>query len=512
MAKKVFISHRNVGDDLKLAWALRDGLELARHSVFLDAADILPGDEWATRIKQELVAADLLVVLLSSHIAANPDMVAEEVAMAKEMQRDQGRPRIVPVRVDPDVMATLPYDLRARVNRLHHEFWSGPDDTERLVAALDRLLRKSVEPAAGPEVEAKPSRPSPAEPPAVSAPAPVNGSVPPPQPPKASDTQYWYVPRPEAEREAATHLSQHGSPVVLVGPEEIGKSYFLSHLLRTNRKPEEGEVLINLAQLGDAAVKSLDDLLHEFAYEVVDQLDLDDEALDRAWQRRRPPARKLTHFLERTVLPASGDRLFLAIDRADAIVRTEHAQDVFGVFRRWAELGSRGDPWERLRLLLVVSTEPSLLSQNVHRSPFNISEPIRLGDLDFDQVWEMVHRYGLEWSSEEITQLTDLVGGHPYLVRKVLYHAAVGRHSVAELLADPTAEQGLFADHLRSRMLRVQRDPGLAQAIRQVLEGTAEEIAFELAQRLLRAGLLKGHPGRYQLRYRLYEQYFREWL
>ncbi len=110
---KVFISHRNVEPDLGLAEALRTGLVCAQHDVFLDAENILPGDEWPKVIQQEMEGADVLVVLLSESIAESPDMVTEEVAMAREMRRDGGRPRIVPVRVCDFAFLGLPYDLRA---------------------------------------------------------------------------------------------------------------------------------------------------------------------------------------------------------------------------------------------------------------------------------------------------------------------------------------------------------------------------------------------------------------
>ncbi len=510
MAKKIFISHRNVGEDLQLAQGLHAELEERGHRVFLDAADIRPGDDWPARIKEELEAADLVVLLMSRALGESPDMVAEELSMAKALHREHGRPRIVPVSMEADVVQVLPYDLRAKISRIQHESWAGEDDTLRLALSLDRVAREAEPVRHLPRSESRAI--TDCQPPAGdrSAPEP-DDDQPPPQPPTSSDTRYWYVSRPRAEQEAASHLAQHGSPVVLVGPENIGKSYFLNYLLRTSREPEDGEVRINLEYLGDAVLESLDDLFKEFAYEFIDQLGLDDGSFEKAWQRRRPPARKLTHFLQRTALPAARGRFFLAIDRADAILETDFAQEVFGVLRRWAEMGNRGAPWERLRLLLAVSTEPSLLSQQVHQSPFNISEPIRLGDLTFDQVQELARRYRLDWTPDDLRQLVDLVGGHPYLVRQALYKAAVGGTGVGELLAEATAADGLFSDHLRSRLLKVRRAPELGRAVRAVLRSPEADVEFEIVQRLQRAGLLKGHPGAYALRYKLYEQYFREW-
>ena len=313
-----------------------------------------------------------------------------------------------------------------------------------------------------------------------------------------------------AERKAADYLAEPGAPVVLVGPAEIGKTYCLEHLLEQNRQTGDAVVRVNLEFLGQEAEGSADRFLKAFAWEIVDQLELDDAALARAWSRDRSPARKLTYFLQRSVLPHSAGTTFLAIDRADVLGRGEDAMELLSTLRHWSEL--HGSPWDKLRVLLAVSTEPELLSERIHSSPFNLTDPIRLAELDGPQVQDLARRYGLAWTEGEIADLMDLVGGHPYLVSKVMYPAAAQGCSLDEVLADPLAESGLFTVHLAALMLQIRRDERLASAIREVLDGDAGGPDVEVAQRLLRAGLLRGAPGEYAIRYKIYELYFRKWL
>ncbi len=340
-----------------------------------------------------------------------------------------------------------------------------------------------------------------------SAPEPEGETIPPPQPPGTDETDYWYVSRPGAEKRAAEFLSRHGSPVVLVGPERVGKSYFLNYLLETHWQPDEAKVQINIASLDAGAKTSLENMLLGIAFELVDQLGLGEDSVGKAWKSRRPAALKLTKFFERVVWPVVNGRLFLAIDHADVILDTGFASDLFGVFRRWSELGGRGGPWDRLRIILALSTEPALLETSIHSSPFNLTEPIRLGDFTVEQVREMAARHGLDWTAGDVRRLMNLVGGQPYLVRKVFYEAAVGGSTAGELLADPAS---LFGDHLRSMSLKVDADPALREAVDRVLEGEVGEVDIDASRRLRSLGLLEGERGSYHLRYRLYEQFFRD--
>ena len=49
-----------------------------------------------------------------------------------------------------------------------------------------------------------------------------------------------------------------------------------------------------------------------------------------------------------------------------------------------------------------MSTTPALLVSDPNRSPFNLSAPIVLSDLDAAQVQEISRRYGLPWGAQEI--------------------------------------------------------------------------------------------------------------
>jgi hypothetical protein len=89
--RKIFINYRSKEPDLGLAHNLHRALVKAGHDVFMVAESIDWGENWATRIEQELKDCDYFLLLLSEQSAAS-DMVAGEVRTAKRLQDQFGKP------------------------------------------------------------------------------------------------------------------------------------------------------------------------------------------------------------------------------------------------------------------------------------------------------------------------------------------------------------------------------------------------------------------------------------
>lgn len=98
---KVFISYkRNVEPDHPFAHALYRQLS-QNHQAFLDEKEILVGERWAERIKNEIEAADYLVLLISRH-SIESGMVVEEIKIAEAARKRNGKPAVLPIRVAYD--------------------------------------------------------------------------------------------------------------------------------------------------------------------------------------------------------------------------------------------------------------------------------------------------------------------------------------------------------------------------------------------------------------------------
>ncbi len=138
---------------------------------------------------------------------------------------------------------------------------------------------------------------------------------------------------------------------------------------------------------------------------------------------------------------------------------------------------------------------------------------VELPEFNEAQVLDLTRRYGLSWGDIQVKQLMSLVGGHPYLVRKALYHLWRQDITLEKLSQTASTESGIYSDHLRRHLLNLQRYPQLAAALRQtVVKGKLLELDSEAIFKLESMGLIKLQGNETMLRCDLYQTYFRAHL
>lgn len=335
-----------------------------------------------------------------------------------------------------------------------------------------------------------------------------------PQPPGAPYDPAWYVERREQEHAALAYLASPGTPVVLWGPQRFGKTTLSKHLLQVVRRQHPGCRVAELDLQGFSAETrgTLEGLLRGMAMRILEQLKHPMDWLDSAWSRPNDCKGRLSWLLEQQILREQEAPLILSIDNADCLMGCHFLADFFGLLRAWAEAGgSRG--WAQLRILLVVSTTPSVLATDYHQSPFNLTSPIHLDDFSSTQAGELCRLYGLSWAETDLARLMTWVGGHPYLLRLAMYHAALKHASVDEIVRlEPGEGAGstarwIFEDYLRDLRRRLSRRPELLQALSTLVHNQGARIERTLIYDLQRTGLVaQVGAAAYQLRGRIYEQ------
>jgi len=211
--------------------------------------------------------------------------------------------------------------------------------------------------------------------------------------------------------------------------------------------------------------------------------------------------------------------LVLGMDEVDSIFDTDFRSDFFGMLRSWHNdravgfLSKGKSCWKQLDMVLVTSTEPYQLIENLNQSPFNVGQTIELEDFDSDQVADLNNRHGSPLNNDELGKLMTLLSGHPYLVRRALYLVASRQMSVRDLFARAADERGPFGDHLRYLCLRMYGNRQLIQGMLKVIRRNAcqDEGLF---RRLHGAGLVRRNRenGKVLPRCQVYADYFKEHL
>jgi hypothetical protein len=162
-------------------------------------------------------------------------------------------------------------------------------------------------------------------------------------------------------------------------------------------------------------------------------------------------------------------------------------------------------------MIMVISTEPYLLIDDVNQSPFNVGLQIILDDFDEAQVRHLNQEHGSPVSEAEFPYLLKLLGGHPYLTRMALYTMLSEQMPWTELTRVAVADQGPFGDHLRRHHWLLRDEPNLRAALKQVIEKSTCSDQLALF-RLLQAGLIKGSGEFYTCRCDLYRMYLEDKL
>lgn len=516
---RLFISARRQSKrDSALADYLADFLTGQGYEVFLDrerCTDLA----WLDTVDRHLKQSHFLIVLLSE-ATAESELVQAEIRRAFEYRRRQGHPLTLPVRVAYDGL--LPYTIDAFLNPLQYATWNGEVDNERVGQTLVAAINGH-----GPQPSPPPLRPDSKQlfvsedgrmmsrervitPPlpnvdlrfleALEAPG---GTV------KLKDK--FYVER-EADGRLKREVSRAGTTTTIRAPYQTGKSSLLVRAVKHAREHGAFPVTLDLQRVDLDHLSLPDNFLRYLADYMVHALRLDPAQVEHFWQSAAGPQDKLTYLLEDYILPQAQGPVVLAMDEVDRLLQTHFHSDFFGLLRAWHNQRALDERWDRLNLVMVISTEPYHLIADPNQSPFNVGLKLYLQDFSEAQVRDLNQRHGRPVRAPEFTDFFGLLNGHPYLTRKALYTLVVKRWAWPDLLRLAIRDDGPFSDHLRRHAAELRHQPALRQGLRQVI--TEQRCADEEARfRLIRAGLIKQVASEvYTCRCDLYRHYFEDKL
>jgi hypothetical protein len=182
------------------------------------------------------------------------------------------------------------------------------------------------------------------------------------------------------------------------------------------------------------------------------------------------------------------------------------------LLRSWHNKRAIQAIWDKLDLILVISTEPNLLIKDLHQSPFNVGARILLEDFDARQVAELNQRYQSPLHDRDLSALIELLDGHPYLTSRALYRLLTESMAWSDLRQIASKDRGPFGDHLHRYIWMLRDEPQLRDALRQVMQRQRcpDELSF---YRLQQAGLIKGADERScRFRCALYQEYLKDKL
>ncbi len=321
----------------------------------------------------------------------------------------------------------------------------------------------------------------------------------------------FYIER-AADNDCWTYLSKTRATTVFIQAlRQMGKSSLMRRMLhRAKKARHQPFAFIDFQRFPEQYFDNEESLLIDLCLMIGDALDIP-EAIDRYWQGRRTNIRKCTLYLSEYIIPKVNKPFILAMDEVERMLDSPFQANFFGMLRTWHNDRAYDENFARMTLFLSSSTEPYLFIDNPNRSPFNVAEVISLQDFSPAEVEELNRRHRSPLSSSQISDLMDLVGGHPFLIRVALYQLATGKFDLSTLLAQATEDSGPFKEHLQYYHQHILEKPALKEALAYICRHhTYEE--NKIFHRLKGAGLIKKVGSHVILRNNLYTRYFEERL
>lgn len=320
----------------------------------------------------------------------------------------------------------------------------------------------------------------------------------------------FYIQRLPCENLGYAEIQKSGSLLRLKAPRKMGKSSFILRLLNYAESLGYQTVSIDFLQADSAIFENSNKFLKWLCINIARQLKIEPQLSDY-WDDDIGSKVSSTVYLESHIFPQLNSSIVLAFNELNRVFEYQNiSQDFLPLIRFWYEQGRQTQLWQKVHFILVQSTEV-YVSLNIHQSPFNIGLAIELPVFTLEQVKDLAQRYQLNLTDNHIKKLSNLVGGHPYLVHLALYHLSYDLINIDELLNTSPTLTGIYREHLQSLSLSLQQKPELAIAMKRVATAT-DSIQIEplIAYQLYSLGLVN-LQGNYCLcsceLYRLYFQW-----
>lgn len=330
---------------------------------------------------------------------------------------------------------------------------------------------------------------------------------------EASSLRQFYVERPPLENTCYGALQQPGALVRIKAPSHMGKTSLLKYVLLQLQEQGYQKALVNFHMVEAKYLESLDAFLRWFCISVSQRLQRPNR-LEDLWSSQFSTAKEnCTQYFESYLLPEWDRPLVLCLDQVDYILtypQAEIVREFLSLLRAWHELAKINARWTAMRLVILHSTEV-YLQLGMNESPFNVGQAIELTEFTAGQARQLAENHQVDLQDEQLRQLLDMVGGHPYLLKQAFFYIMNhGRGAFQTLLDLAPTEAGIYRNHLRQHWTALQKNAELADTLKYIVNTDRAPVRVDPSQayQLYSRGLVKFQGNQVVIRCQLYQEYF----
>jgi hypothetical protein len=322
----------------------------------------------------------------------------------------------------------------------------------------------------------------------------------------------FYLERPTIEKRCYEEIKQPGCLIRIKAPENMGKTWLMNRIVAYARGNAYQTVSLSIKGLADGIYSDEETFLRSLCVAVGDELELPNN-LNQYWDDKLSCIFNCTMYFQRYLL-ANSSPVVLAFNDVDLVFEQPAIANNFcNMLRDWHDKARRGDKvseiWQKLRLIIVHSTEV-YASLDINTSPLaNVGLVIPLEELNSEQVQHFLNLHQLNLTQSQVKQLMDLLGGHPLLLRRACDYLTLNEIPFEKLLKVASTLEGPFRGHLLEHLSKIENNPDLKRAFRQVITAKKSvQLSPNIARSLHRLGLVKLERNFVKPRCKLYRQFF----
>lgn len=324
----------------------------------------------------------------------------------------------------------------------------------------------------------------------------------------------FYIERVPVETNCYKAISQLGSLIRIKAPKRTGKTSLMMRILNYARQLGYRTVSLNLQLAQKEVLRDLDTFLQWFCAYVSAEMKLPKQ-IHEYWDDLCGSNISCKLYFEQYLLANIEQPLVIGLDDIDRLfLHPELADNFFALLRVWHEEAKNKAIWQKLRLIVVHSTEV-YLPLNLNQSPFNVGLPIALPEFTLAQIKNLAFRYQLSWSNDECEKLMKWVGGNPYLIHLAIYHICYKKINLEQFLAMPLhSNHSIYQEHLQRQLCGLQQNhPDLLENFaRVVMTESPIELEMIKAFKLQSLGLIQLYNTKAKISCQLYQKYFQDYF
>ncbi|MBE9113876.1 AAA-like domain-containing protein [Nodosilinea sp. LEGE 07298] len=312
-------------------------------------------------------------------------------------------------------------------------------------------------------------------------------------------TSRSYINRPPVEEAALAEITHAGCLLCIKAPRRFGKTSLLQRVIAYGEALGHRPCRIDLQEADATVFDSLEALVRWFCRRMVCALGADvkvDDLWDSEMGSKVNAGLCLQSLLAQDNLIQDNRPLLLTINALEQVFAYPAiARDFLSMLRLWHERSKDDDLWQRLRLVLVYSTD-CYIALNLEASPFNVGHSLRLPPFTLDQFLALGRCYQLSMVDSDrhrpyLEDLYQLIAGHPYLANLSFYVLAEGQH-----LPDlSTLTDGIFRSHLQELWVQLGQNPAALAAWQRVVDGAGVSLNVIDTLQLESLGLIRTEDG-----------------